>query len=83
MKLFKIICCMSIIVLTLSMGVFPTQVEAVSVSETEALWTTDVNPNWMSDHTRSEAVYAQGRNWLYFDWALESQLNPDIYLWDG
>ena len=82
MKNIKIIFCFFMITMTLSMGLVPSQVEALPVNEVEPLWTTDLNPNPISDHTRCAAVFARGQNWLYFDW-VNDQSNPDIYLWNG
>lgn len=65
------------------MSLVTTQVEALSISDAEPLWETGIDPNPWSDHTRLTAVFAQDQNWLYFDWTLTDQHNPDIYLWDG
>jgi hypothetical protein len=83
MNRIKMICCISIVVITLSMGLLPIQVEALSISDVELLWDTTVNPETLSDHTRCDAVFAQDRDWLYFDWSVRGLWNPDIYLLDG
>lgn len=83
MKLTRLVICLCMIIITLSMGLAPNQVAALSVGEAESLWTTDINPNPWSDHSRCSAVFAQGQNWLYFDWTETGQWNPDIYLLNG
>ena len=83
MKLTRLVFCLCMITITLSMGIAPNQGAALSIGEAESLWTTDINPNPWSDHSRCSAVFARGQNWLYFDWTETSHSNPDIYLLDG
>jgi hypothetical protein len=83
MKLTRLTFCIFVITLALSMGLVPYQVEALSVDEVEALWTTDVDPRPWSDHTRCDAVFAKGQNWVYFDWAQTSESKQGIFLLDG